>query len=249
MLQPADSVVAFTSDVVNASGSAISYPPIHLHHIHVMRGSGVHWYETHGDYDRSERDGYRRVLPEGFCDFTGQRAARLLLAQINDVRGSPQMGMSFDPSASHDKARLDVNNSRELSWFIRLKFELSPRPCRPLTKLIWWYPVTPFASNDRLSRYEVPSRAAVFWWTMRAPRRGVLLPPAWVHSHRARYAGLLLIRGAHSLSSLARIGPSGQGCKDLREARRKLVEAAARAPFARQLQSALVAEFISYHSS
>mgnify|MGYP002261009922 CR=1 FL=1 len=42
-------------------------------------------------------------------------------------------------------------------------------------------------------------------------RGGQLLPPAWRHSHRARFGGLLLVRGTRSLRGLTRL-PLGPGC-------------------------------------
>ncbi|KAL1510680.1 hypothetical protein AB1Y20_006976 [Prymnesium parvum] len=205
MLAPSDRIVAYTADVVDSSGAALPYPPVHLHHIHVMRGAGVHWYETHGDYERDRARGYRRALPDGYCDANAQPAARILLAQINDVRFTQDMAMSFDRRGGAAPPPPPHAAAPPLAWFVRLAFELAPPSsrCRAATKLIWWYPVTPAAAADRLSRYDVPRRPALFWWVMRAPRGGRLLPPAWVHSHRARYGGLLLVRGKHSPRSLA----------------------------------------------
>lgn len=94
------------------------------------------------------------------------------------------------------------------------------------------YPVTPVAARDRLTRYPVSNEPAVWWWTVLAPRGGRILPPAWVHSHRARYGGLLLVEGSYSPCSLAGLGPNCTGSglatppAGLAEARRALREAA-----------------------
>jgi hypothetical protein len=34
-------------------------------------------------------------------------------------------------------------------------------------------------------------------WRVKVPHSGRMLLPAWLHSHRARYAGLLVVLGAH----------------------------------------------------
>jgi len=41
LLQPSDRVVAFTADSVSAGGEPVGYPPLHMHHVHVMRGTAV----------------------------------------------------------------------------------------------------------------------------------------------------------------------------------------------------------------
>merc|ERR1711920_857164 len=89
--------------------------------------------------------------------------------------------------------------------YLRLAFHLAEpqQCCRPVTKLIFWYPFTRFARQDALSRYAVTNRDSVLWWTMRSPTGGRFLPPAWLHSHRARFAGMLLVNGRHSPLSLA----------------------------------------------
>jgi hypothetical protein len=135
LLKPADRVVGYVADVVNSSGLAVPYPPIHLHHIHVMRGEAVHWYETHGDYQLDPARGYWRSLPAGYCDDSRGEAKRTVLAQINDVRFTSDMAMSFDPNA---EATVPHNiSAAEIEWYLRLELAVAPAAaaCRPLTKL------------------------------------------------------------------------------------------------------------------
>ena len=109
---------------------------------------------------------------------------------------------------------------------------------------IFWYPVTKAAIADPLTRYWVPNTDAVFWWSLESPISGrILHTHVWLHSHRARFGGLLFVSGQHSPDSLASIGPScivgsksagrrtadegaSAACTDLMEVRRRLYAAA-----------------------
>ena len=106
------------------------------------------------------------------------------------------------------------------------------------------YPVTKAAIADPLTRYWVPNTDAVFWWSLESPIAGrILHTHVWLHSHRARFGGLLFVSGQHSPDSLASIGPScivgsksagrrtadegaSAACTDLMEVRRRLYAAA-----------------------
>ena len=116
---------------------------------------------------------------------------RLLFAQVNDVRGARAAGLGM--FASGEGAAAKSTNGTAYEWYLRLSFELAERPCTPVTKLILWHPIDSSATHDPLSRYAVPSSDALFWWTLWLPRSGLLLPPGWVHSHRARCADCTLI--------------------------------------------------------
>ena len=63
LLSSSSPVVQFTSDAIDATGSPVAYPPLHMHHIHVTRGAVNHWYETHGDYAMDSKLGYVREKP------------------------------------------------------------------------------------------------------------------------------------------------------------------------------------------
>merc|ERR1712232_1320449 len=60
------------------------------------------------------------------------------------------------------------------------------------------YPMDQNRRWDPLVRYDVGNRAKIFFWTIEMYRGGTLLPPAWLHSHRARHAGYLLLWGQHT---------------------------------------------------
>jgi len=221
LLLAGDRVTAVTSDAVNAtSGEPVPYPPLHIHHIHVARESSVHWHETHGDYQLTP-DGYTRHMPPGYCESNGgvQATARFLTGQINDVRFTRDSAMSTGVPGQPPLLEHAKRASHALPFYVRLVFRVAPKaqPCRPVTKFIWWYPFTTEATKDLLTRYNVGTRDAVWWWAFEVPRRLRILPPAWLHSHRARYGGLLLLRGNHSphgLLSLHRPLPSTKsvGC-------------------------------------
>ena len=212
LLTSTDRIVQFTSDAIDhESGVPVPYPPLHMHHIHITRGPANHWYETHGDYGYHPVDGYTRVLPEGYCDRSALPWG-LLLTQINDVRGDGQdLAMSFDEhagAAQEEEEEALRNGGPLVQWYLRLVFRLQPdeRPCKAVTKLIFWYPVTRFANRDPLARFEVRSEEAVLWWTMTSPVSGLILERPWAHAHRARFAGIVLVEGAYNLKSLGVLG-------------------------------------------
>eukprot|EP00966_Prymnesium_polylepis_P289823 6694590-Prymnesium_polylepis.1 len=73
LLRRGDRITRYTGDAVRASDAAtpISYPPLHVHHIHVWhpKMESGHWWETHGDYARAD-DEYDYSLaspPAGRC--------------------------------------------------------------------------------------------------------------------------------------------------------------------------------------
>ena len=67
-------------------------------------------------------------------------------------------------------------------------------------KLILWYPFTSDSLGDFLHRFTVSPSERLMWWTLRLNTAGEFVPPAWLHAHRARYAGLLAVRGEHDPS-------------------------------------------------
>lgn len=83
LLGAADRVVAYVGDALDAGSRPVPFPPLHLHHLHVMRGLASHWYETHGDYPMDPVEGYERRLPRGYCDASRAGGRRILLTQIN----------------------------------------------------------------------------------------------------------------------------------------------------------------------
>lgn len=78
-------------------------------------------------------------------------------------------------------------------------------------------------------RYDVGSSDRVFWWPLKMKTAGEIVGPVWVHSHRARYRGMVLVAGAHSMHSLTGIGPecatsNDPACHDIAVARQRLVK-------------------------
>lgn len=58
---------------------------------------------------------------------------------------------------------------------------------------------------------------------------GEIVGPAWIHSHRARHRGFLLVKGTHSMHSLTGVGPdcafsNDLACHDISAARQRVIE-------------------------
>jgi len=84
-----------------------------------------------------------------------------------------------------------------ITWWLRIRFEMSTSPCRPAVKVVLWYPCERlYCRRDLLKRFDVGNspHGRVSWWATHAPAGGELLD-AWLHAHRARYAGFILARG------------------------------------------------------
>lgn len=216
LLAEGDCVVDFQGAGVHADGVPIGYPPLHVHHLHVERGSTTHFFETHGDYDRSPNatgiGEYGTALPAGFCMRVGKRPIYLIEAVLNDVRyTAPGLAMSTDSShlhAPHNRS----HSSMVLEWYLRVLFTIAPseavsaigvaRTVQPACKLILFHPITTYALDDSLQRYDAGTTPRVLFWSYRMRRGGRLLLPVWLHSHRARDGGVVLIAGHHTIASL-----------------------------------------------
>jgi hypothetical protein len=185
-----DRITSFTGDAVDASGVAVPHPPLHMHHIHLARvpidglGSSLfevqqHWLETHGDYQlyppgSGVPPGYTTASPAGTCRSLGPSAVLRLFGEVNDIR--------------------PVNETTRIEWWMRIRLGLSPTPCRPISKIIFWFPIDDFTLRSRILAYDVGKDERLTWWTMRIPTRLRLAGNPWVHSHRSRYSGLLMLR-------------------------------------------------------
>jgi len=177
----------FTGDAVDERGQAIPLPPLHMHHIHLARvlPEGVddriqqHWMETHGDYrlyaaGGDMQPGYTTPMPAGTCRLIGPNATLRLFAEVNDVR--------------------PVNETAPVTWWLRIRLQNPPATCRPVGKVVFWFPIDEFALRSRILGYDTGADERLTWWTMRVPTRLRLIGQPWVHSHRGRYAGLIVIR-------------------------------------------------------
>ena len=228
LLRRGDRIIRYTGDAVHASNAAtpVSYPPLHVHHIHVRhpKEDSGHWWETHGDYARAGDDHFDYSLaspPAGRCVVFDDDGPLSVDAQFNDVRFSTGTAMAGGDQGKgdQDEGRSSSNRAAEPpdTWFFRVAFEVertrmsrvAPPPCTPVHKLMLTYPVDDFALNDRLGRFDAGSGETVFVWTHQLPYGGTVAPPVHSHVHRARYAGHLLLRGEHTLAGLVG-GESGQ---------------------------------------
>ena len=219
------SLIRYHGEAVNAFGVPIAYPPLHMHHIHIGRsfpsppsGTGLtlHWFETHGDYGvgpSGVQPGTR--VAEGYCDVLaplrtfgdGQVSGERL---VNDVRFTSDTAMRSDGKSELTAGggqgggqALKAAAAPEIEWYMRLYFRMSAAPCKLANKLILWHPVDAVVSLEKLVRFPMGAAPEVRWWTTRLRRGGTILSETWVHSHRGRYGGCLVVAGRHSLWSLA----------------------------------------------
>ena len=74
--------------------------------------------------------------------------------------------------------------------------------CQPVHKVVLMYPQDEHASHDYLGRFDCGGRQALFTYSIELTYSGTVVPPSWMHTHRARHGGYVLIRGSHTLFSL-----------------------------------------------
>ena len=201
-----DRITAFTADAVALDAvTPVAFSPLHMHHIHIERDV-PHWWETHGDYAFDEKLGYRWALPSGTCVVhDGSRVS--VYANMNDVCFSGNAtAVSSAPFALNSRAGMAALRLKAgpISFYLRVKAELALQSerCQVVNKYALFYPADRFAEVDLLQRYNVGNDQHVMFWTIKLPHGGSLLPPARLHTHRARFAGYILIAGRHSLLSL-----------------------------------------------
>jgi hypothetical protein len=100
LFEPGDRITAFVGHAVTDDGTPIGFPPLHIHHIHMRKGSAFasrehadHWFESHGDYSRGSdvgigarsAIGYVTRVPAGYCVVTDEFAHDVdVNAQVND---------------------------------------------------------------------------------------------------------------------------------------------------------------------
>lgn len=216
-----DQIVGFTGDAVDENEQPVPFPPLHMHHIHVAGGEYTHLWETHGDYDiistsdaaGHHTTGYTSRVRSPYCRRVGGTKLSVN-AIINDVRGDPSgSGMAQGRGTTHTAAQEAHNHSgAAISWWLRIRFELSPTPCRPAAKMVIWYPCERlFCRRDLLKRFDVGNapHGRVSWWGTHSPAGGELLD-AWLHVHRARYAGFVLARGHIEAQWIERVAALAQ---------------------------------------
>jgi hypothetical protein len=202
-----------TRDGKGFSGFAASlnYPPLYLHHVHVSNRHTFHWWETHGDFMRLDPEEgkytYVREVPPGYCMIVDRTAMDPLTvsALLVDKRltGPP------------------------ITFWLEVAFGLGTPTCKPLS-LVWFktplsrvLPLKPWqrpppcpvaegaicreAQNAAMlyDRFLVAPAPSVAWYSVRMPISSRLLPGTWMHSHRARFLGLLVLRGRAAQSSPA----------------------------------------------
>eukprot|EP00966_Prymnesium_polylepis_P331176 7386744-Prymnesium_polylepis.2 len=103
--------------------------------------------------------------------------------------------------------------------------------CETVNKLVLMYVMDRHAAGDVLNRYDVGNTPKVMFWTIQFDRSGTIRPPGWLHAHRARHAGYVLVAGKHTLASLTGLPaacgvPGNLACSSVREARRLLLNRA-----------------------
>ena len=254
LLNDGDRIVRVVGDTVNASDaqSPIAYPPLHMHHIHIQHEI-PHWFETHGDYHRDPKRGYELQMPKGSCviyshlerpegaDTRGIEKAMdavSVVAHVNDVRGGAALGMGGHRSGSGASLAALRQQLPPYKWYFRVQMELAEdsKPCTRADKLVLQNPSALLGQHDVLGRYNAGNETHVLHWTIRLGVGGKLLPETVrYHSHRARHAGYLLLRGEHTFASLVKSGAlpkdfftrcPGAGCPSLADVRERIEKAA-----------------------
>jgi len=134
-----DRITSYTGDAVDAAGVAVPYPPLHMHHIHIIRfprghrggfpaavdkfDVQQHWLETHGDYRLTPpggaiAPGYTIAMPPGTCRVMGQGAELRLFAEVNDVRPREE--------------------TAPITFWLRIRMQIADQPCRPIGRVVFW---------------------------------------------------------------------------------------------------------------
>jgi len=207
LLRPGDRIVSFSGRAVSEAGLPIGFPPLHMHHIHVITMSNRdgghpnnHYWETHGDFSvgdsfgvgAASTEGYTRRLPPGHAMYVGDYKVASS-AVLNDVRARDAAGGA---------------SAAPLRFYLEISFELGAAALRPAHSLWFDAPLSAVIPQDVYGRYAVPSGHAVSWWFAAMPVDGSMLIGAWLHTHRARYRAYLLLRGKREPQGCAEWGIS-----------------------------------------
>lgn len=241
-LAPEDRITQFTGDGVDDKGQPIPYPPLHMHHLHVTHPQTNHWFETHGDYELKPGLGYTTDVPDGYCigasHLSNPGAEFKYQALYNDVRFQDSVGMAsginLGPSEQSGNSSQVGGDRQPYHWYARILFRLKPKlePCIKVNKMVLFYPMSKESLKDLYQRYPVGNQPAVQYWSMAPTQSGRWIPgAAWQHSHRARYGGLILVKGKHTLASLTGIGRSclaSKRCPVQSEVRQAILNSAGR---------------------
>ncbi len=210
LLLPGKCITQYGGKVIHAdTKEPIGFPPIHMHHLHIqlMRdkggwdGSQSHWWETHGDFSNGpdwgigalSTEGYNKHVTSGYCVTVGEET-KIAWAVLNDVR----------IVEGNDKL------NKSLPCFLEVVFGLSsPNVTYKAASLFWLN--NPWHNGDVYGRYLVGSSEEVLWWSGHIPIDGETLANPWLHTHRARYLGMLLF-SENADNILYQVG----GCSSLR---------------------------------
>ena len=67
------------------------------------------------------------------------------------------VALDTTPSAPSTREASTSNRSTPLRWYLRVLFRLQPEaePCRPVSKFIFWHPVTSAALRDPPARWDL----------------------------------------------------------------------------------------------
>ena len=174
--------------------------------------------------------------PHGTCTILDADDGSITVdAQLNDVRFSAGTAMAGEAGGAggwaSDTRAAALKQTRATfgpgyEWYLRITFEVQeesdgssgsssgqhqalPPPCTPVHKLLLSYLLDDHALADPLMRFDAGNRETLFSWTLTLPVSGRMRPPAWLHAHRARYGGYLLMRGEATLPDLLGLGAGG----------------------------------------
>jgi len=196
-------IQSYVGTPVTADGQLIGFPPLHVHHVHVMRGKpgntqrnwqflrnnsvdDIHFFNTHGDF--SDGDDYG----------VGSRSARAYTISLPDGYGlAIEEGMEYRTFAIIDDVRQPDAAATVLDFYLDIVFEMAP-PTAKNASYLWVH--NPSANQ---LMYQVPNYTSIAWWTGTMPASGKMLPGAtWVHEHRMRMSKYGLVVLSASLAEL-----------------------------------------------
>ena len=206
IINPGDRVTVFAGQPVTSSGVVISMPPLFVHHLHVNKLSpahiNFHYFETHADFavgtdpdsfgeGASSALGYSRYMPSGYVMVVDRSAL--------DIWGDVTV----------DDVRSKEANGTALEYYLEFAFRLAPPQLKLRPVSLFWmfqpcdglYHELSTSFGNGFNTFNVQAHDTLVWWSGVMPADGKLLPEnPWLHTHRARFAGFLLLKA--SLSAL-----------------------------------------------
>ena len=194
-------VIPKARDGSSGAAESIGLPPLYLHHVVVTTKYINTFFVTTGDNLAGDPAGggntYVRATPPGYClvvDKEAQDSLEISAILVDHRRTGPQM-----------------------TFFLEVAFRLANESCTPLSFVALTNPIGRVVKDQHSRvrrpcpekgakcdaatilanlyyRFLVGPGSSIVWFRVPMPVSGRLLPGAWVHTHRARYSQMLLLR-------------------------------------------------------